>query len=296
VRLHRLRFLFIPALFLLTVVLWPPDAAAQRRGPVGRPIERRLVIRGGFYGPVFFDPWYSYGYPLYGYGFGYQYGYPYPPYGYYGRADVLTSSIRLQVTPKEAEVYVDGARAGSVDDFDGFFQRLHLRPGEHDLVLYLDGYRTVHQRLYLNPGADQKVRYTMVPLAAGEQAEPRPRPPVMSGDEPANAPPNQPLMRPRGAGPGRGAPPPMRQPAGPGAPEASFGAVSIRVQPADAEVLVDGERWSGSTGQDRLVVQLPEGRHHVEVRKDGFENFSGDIDIHRAETIPLNISLLRRLN
>jgi hypothetical protein len=86
------------------------------------------------------------------------------------------------------------------------------------------------------------------------------------------------------------------QPAGPGAQDARFGALSIRVEPADAEVFVDGERWSGSTGQDRLVVQLPEGRHHVEVRKSGFENFAGDIDINRGETIPLNVSLLRRLN
>jgi hypothetical protein len=299
VRFQRLRFLVIPALFLLTLALWPPGAAAQRRGPIGRPIGRRLVIRGGFYGPVFFDPWYSYGYgyPWYGYGFGYQYGYPYPPYGYYGRADVLTSSLRLEVTPKQAEVYVDGYRAGTVDDFNGFFQRLHVRPGQHDLVLYFDGYRTVHQRLYLNSGADQKVRYTMVPLSAGEQAEPRPQPPVVSPEEPANTPPNLPPMRPRAGGPGRGGPPPMRpQPAEPGRPDARFGAVSVRVLPADAEVLVDGERWSGSTGQDRLVVQLPEGRHHVEVRKSGFESFAGDIDINRGETIPLNISLLRRLN
>lgn len=306
-RFQRLRFLVFPALLFLAIALWPADAAAQRRGSVGRPVVgRRLVVRGGFYGPVFFDPWYSYRYPWYGfgygspwygYGFGYQYGYPYPPYGYYGRAD-LTSSLRLEVTPKETEVYVDGYRAGSVDDFDGFFQRLRLRPGEHELVLYLDGYRAVHQHLYLGAGADQKVRYTMVPLAPGEQAEPRPQPPAVSNEEPPGPPANQPPMRPRGGGPGRAGPPPNRPlpPAGPGAPDARFGSLSIRIQPGDADVLIDGERWTGSTGQDRLVVQLPEGRHHVEVRKSGFESFAGDVDINRGETVPLNISLLRRSN
>jgi uncharacterized membrane protein len=70
--------------------------------------------------------------------------------------------------------------------------------------------------------------------------------------------------------------------------------VSIRVQPVDADVMIDGERWSGSTSQDRLVVQLAEGRHHVDVKKDGFEQYSGDVQVRRGETVTLNISLLRR--
>lgn len=299
-RLQRLRVLLLPAALFLAIALWPADAAAQRRGPGGH----RLIIRGGFYGPVFFDPWFSYGYP-YSYPFGYQYGYPYPPYGYYGRVDPLTASIRLEVTPKNTEVFVDGYRAGIVDDFNGFFQRLRLRPGEHDLTLYLDGYRAVHQHLYLNSGADQKVRYTMVPLPAGEQPEPRPQARVVSPDDPGNPPPDQPPMGPRGGGqgrggqgfPGRGGPPPTRpQPGGPdAAPEdARFGAVSVRVQPGDAEVLIDGEPWSGPSGQDRLVVQLPDGRHRVEVRKGGYENYSSEVEIKRGETVTLNVSLLRR--
>src|SRR5207244_7095163 len=112
-----------------------------------------------------FDPWYQY-----------QWGGPYGPYGPYraypyAYRDELTSSVRLEVTPRETEVYVDGYRAGSVDNFDGFFQRLRLRPGEHELVLYLNGYRTVQQQVYLNTGSDHKIRYTMVPLPPGETAE-----------------------------------------------------------------------------------------------------------------------------
>jgi hypothetical protein len=83
-------------------------------------------------------------------------------------------------------------------------------------------------------------------------------------------------------------------PGGPGTPDARFGSLSIRVQPGDAEVVIDGERWSGSTGQDRLVVQLPAGRHHIEVRKSGFENFVSDVDINGGDSVPLNVSLLRR--
>jgi hypothetical protein len=40
-------------------------------------------------------------------------------------------SLRLQVAPKSAEVFVDGYLMGLVDDFDSMFQRLHLDAGEH---------------------------------------------------------------------------------------------------------------------------------------------------------------------
>jgi len=35
-----------------------------------------------------------------------------------------------------------------------------------------------------------------------------------------------------------------------------------------------------------LLVQLPEGRHHVEVLKKGYEPFSGDFDVRRARRRP----------
>jgi hypothetical protein len=288
------RLVLLTALVVIAVAAWPSNAAAQRRGPV----RGRVVLVGGYYGfPRFvyydpwFDPWYQWGGP---------YG-PYAPYGPYrgypyGMRDELTSSVRLEVTPRQTEVYVDGYRAGSVDDYDGFFQRLRLRPGEHEIVLYLNGYRTVRQQLYLNSRSDQKVHYTMVPLPSGETAEPRPVPPP---EPPASDQPNQnpPQARPRGGPPQM--PPGPRGPQGPprelpGQQDARFGSVSIRVQPADADVLIDGERWSGPTSQDRLIVQLSEGRHHVDVRKDGFENYSSDVQIRRGETVTLNVSLLRR--
>jgi hypothetical protein len=276
VRPHTFRSLLIPILAFLAIAAWPEPAAAQRR--VRRSVVRPVIVRG-VYGPMFFSPW------------AFGYGYPYPPYGYV-RYDDLTASVRLEVTPNTAEVYVDGFRAGTVDGFDGIFQRLRLRPGEHELVLYLDGYRTVHENLYVNARADLKIRYTMVPLAAGEQAEPRPEP-QMSPEEGEIAP-GMP-SRPGTAEPGRGRP----RPGGParplpGPPNTRYGSVSIRVQPADADVLIDGEPWSASSGQDRLVVELAAGRHHLEIRKEGFEPYANDIDVRAGETVPLNVSLLRK--
>jgi len=291
------RIILIPAFVLAALSVWAAPASAQRRGGF-RP---RVVITGGFYRPFgfydFYDPWYS---PWYQYGPYAPWG-PYGPYdgpyggGYY-RIDELTSSLRLEVSPKAAEVFVDGYRAGIVDDFDGFFQRLRVRPGEHELVLYLDGYRTVRQQVSLRPGADQKVQYTMVPLPPGEKAEARPVPPP---EPPQGDSQNPPQNYGRRGGPPQAPPQRMPPPSAPRTPAPSpadsrYGSVSIRVQPADADVMIDGERWSGPASQDRLVVQLSEGRHHVDVKKDGFEQYSSDVQVRRGETVTLNVSLLRR--
>ena len=92
---------------------------------------------------------------------------------------------------------------GIADDFDGLFQRLRLVAGEHDVVLYLDGYRAVHQKLYLTPDGTFDIKDTMQPLAPGEAAEPRPKP-VEPPPEKAPAPPPGQRRRARAAArPGR---------------------------------------------------------------------------------------------
>ena len=67
----------------------------------------------------------------------------------------------------------------------------------------------------------------------------------------------------------------------------------IRVQPADADVLIDGERWRGPGGDDRLVVQVTDGRHRIEVRKEGYQPFTTEVDVRGGESVPLNVSLPR---
>jgi hypothetical protein len=69
------------------------------------------------------------------------------------------------------------------------------------------------------------------------------------------------------------------------------GAVAIRVQPAGAIVLIDGEKWEGPDGPDRLVVHLSEGTHRIEIQKEGFRSFVTEVRIRRGETVPLNVSL-----
>jgi hypothetical protein len=209
--------------------------------------------------------------------------YPYGAYWYGPESD-----LRIDVTPKEAAVYVDGYFAGTVDDFDGTFQRLHVMPGEHEIVIYLEGYRSIRERLYLSPNATRKIVGTLARLAPGEPPEPAPQP---------IEPPGPPSGSPAGRGVPRQGLPPLPPDPVPGAaarPRDVQGAtLIIQAQPADADVLIDGERWRGPGGDDRLVVQVTGGRHRIEVRKEGYEPFTTEVDVRGGESVPLNVSLPR---
>jgi hypothetical protein len=206
--------------------------------------------------------------------------YPFPPYRY-AQPD---ASVRLDVTPHDAEVYVDGYYAGIVDDFDGMLQRLRVEPGQHEITIYHDGYRPVHERVYLTRDRTFKIKQELEKLPAGEAAEPRPVPaPLPAGAQP-------PLPLPRA---GRGTPPnlpPASPPAGPAAPAAT-GRLTIQVQPADASVLIDGQPWPMSPGQDTVVVDLSEGRHVIQVRKPGFVGYLTETEVRRGETTTVNVML-----
>lgn len=117
-----------------------------------------------------------------------QYPYPYP----YGLAYDVSSSLRLQAEPREAEVYIDGYYAGTVDEFDGVFQRLRIEPGEHEIELYLPGHRSFQRKLYLQPGRTFRIHHTMERLAAGEAEPVKPAP---LAPPPANRP-QRPTSRP----------------------------------------------------------------------------------------------------
>jgi hypothetical protein len=67
----------------------------------------------------------------------------------------------------------------------------------------------------------------------------------------------------------------------------------IRVQPAHADVLIDGERWEVATGNEPLVVQIAAGSHRVEVRKPGYRVYAAQVDVRRGESSPINVSLSR---
>ena len=300
------------------VSLWPADAVAQSRAVVrrGPAVRTQAVVHGGYYRPYYYRPYYR---PYYGFyggfyspfyspfyaGFGYAgfyggyaglysgwgpyYYAQYPPYPgyYYGRP---WASARIEVKPREAQVYVDGYLVGVADQFDGVFQRLDVPTGEHEITVYLPGHKSYRQKTLFRPGEGYHFKAILEPLPAGAPAEPVPQP-SSTGPDPYRDP-RDPYNEPRD--PGRTQPPPDR----PGerrddrAPESrDFGTLNIRVQPADAVVTINGERWDSPEGGSRLIVQLAGGSHRVEVRKDGFKPYNSTVQIRPGETQSLNISL-----
>jgi hypothetical protein len=76
------------------------------------------------------------------------YAYPYPywaPYGYYAPA---AGTVKFDTNVKDAEVYVNGAYAGTVDQL----KTMHLLPGDYDIQLRAPGRKQFDERVYVAPG------------------------------------------------------------------------------------------------------------------------------------------------
>lgn len=150
----------------------PPVVVAPNRGYYNRPYRSSLNL-GFFYGypgyyggyrygrPYGYAP-YSYGYPAYGYpayGWAAPYGYGYG--GYSGRA---YGGVRIDLPQRDAEVWVDGYFAGTVDDFDGVLQQANLEAGPHRIEVREPGFETISFDVYVEPGRTITYRATMRPL------------------------------------------------------------------------------------------------------------------------------------
>jgi hypothetical protein len=245
---------------------------------------RPYYYRPYYYAPYYYAPyftgfywgagWGSYGwYPSAYYG---QYPYPYRYARYYDE-----SALRIQVKPNDAEVFVDGYFVGVVDSYDGLFQRLHLSPGEHIVEIFHEKYRPIREPMRFAPRETYELKRELEPLQPGDPAPVRPKPDPAA--RPADRDPydRRPDRNERAE--------PSERPDGARASDA--GAVAIRIQPAGAIVLIDGEKWEGPEGPDRLVVHLSEGTHRIEIQKEGYRPFVTEVRVRRGETVPLNVSL-----
>ena len=227
------------AAFALALSTVPAEAQRRHRGGGRVTVIRHSPLlwgggfHTGFYRPLHFGfgQWYPYPHPVFGY----------PPGIYHGDGAV---TLRLQVTPRDASVFVDGYPAGVVDDYDGIFQRLRLVPGPHEIVIYHPSHRTLRQNIYYNPGSSHTIRHTLDPLVPGDIAEPQPVPRAMPA---------------YGGMPGQPGVPPAgdygRAPEGGRTPEGRAGTLALRV-PGDATV--------SSTASVQAATQI--GRHSARRR------------------------------
>lgn len=242
---------------------------------VGTPSVAQAQHHGG-YGYSYGRYGHSYGYSGYGYGgygYGYGRGYGYGGYGDRGRGYRGSyGSVRIEVSPKasrgEAQVFVNGAHVGTVDDFDGFFQRLRLDPGAHAVEIRLSGHRSFRRQILVSPGNTYKIRHEMETLSAGELSGEAASYESAEGDDAA------PVV------------------------VSDFGAVRIDVgsDKDRAQVYVDGAHAGTADDFDGSTpLWLAPGTYELEIRLDGHRPFKRRILVtpgntyelqHRMESVP----------
>jgi hypothetical protein len=110
---------------------------------------------GYFYDPSWYDPYYygglyGGGYPGY-YGGGGGYGGGYQGSGSSSYGEGPQGSLRLKIKPREAQVYIDGFLVGTIDDFDGVFQKLSVDAGAHRVEIKAPGYEPTTFEVLITP-------------------------------------------------------------------------------------------------------------------------------------------------
>ena len=217
---------------------------------------------------------YAYGY-YGGYSSPYYYGAPYysggEPYGYgysgsYGRGSG-EGAIRVLVEPAETAVYVDGYYAGTAEDFDGAFQRLHLDAGRHEIALSLAGFRRARFEVYVTPDHTVKLHHRMTTGSGYDDVSRLGELPADDGElgRPANY-------------------------ADDDAGRSQVGTLRLEIGPADAAVYVDGE-FRGTAGQARRL-DLPAGAHRIEIVRPGLRTVVRDVQIRARATAGVEADLV----
>ena len=86
--------------------------------------------------------------PGYGWGWYGSYWGPYPyGYAYYGYAPA-TGAVKFDTRVKDAEVYIDGAYAGTV----GKLKTMNLKPGSYDIEVRAPGRTQFDKKVYVAAG------------------------------------------------------------------------------------------------------------------------------------------------
>ena len=181
-------------------------------------------------------------------------------------------AIETDVTPKKAEIYVDGGFVGQPRDYNGRWELLWLEPGEHLIEFRKEGYRTLRRQVDLGPGAHLLIEAEM---QKGQGLDPRstevPHPPV------ARAAPETPTTTREDRGT-------LRR-----------GLLRLGVEPSDAAVYLDGEFLAHGNELSRLHGALPvaQGPHRIEVVRPGFESRSVEVDVAGDAPVDVEIRLER---
>jgi hypothetical protein len=123
-----------------------------------------------YYDPWFYGPttWYWGRYGMW-YDPSAYFADPYMAGGYSGGSsgsskNVESGSLRIKANVGEAQVFVDGALAGKVDEFDGLKDHLEVDAGKHTIELRADGYSTATADIVVSSGKTRTIRLELKKL------------------------------------------------------------------------------------------------------------------------------------
>jgi len=118
--------LLVLAATLMTLV---PMSASARGFGGGRVFVGPRYFVGGWYGPYWGPYWGPYGYGGY-------YAYP------------NTGEVKLDTKVKDAQVFLNGAYAGTTQEN----KKMHLRPGSYNIDIREGGHSQFSERIYVAAG------------------------------------------------------------------------------------------------------------------------------------------------
>ena len=127
-----------------------------------------IAVGAGYFSGSLFYPYGPYGwYPYYGAPFWDPFWGPYGSFGYlpnlvYGNDK---GEVKLAADPNQAEVYIDGAYAGTADRL----KTIWLEPGAYDLSVSHAGRESFHQRIYVLTGKSLKITAKLAPQNAAAE-------------------------------------------------------------------------------------------------------------------------------
>ena len=290
---------------------------------------------GHYYGGHYYRGW---GYPYWGWGWG---AWPYYSSWWWGGPSVYVvggdgggygdgydegyvgvsartgryAAVKTDISPEEAQVYLDGKYIGTADDFDGMPDFLYLGPGKYHVEFRLPNYATFATDLDVTRGQhvrlDQKLKLESGKSALDQfppesKGTPLGRVFTKSGPEGSEEaapapPPHRRSMRHEGRDDGwsdRNAPPPDERvseermdvrPEPLPRPMGNRARMRFKVTPEDAAVYVD-DRYLGAGGDleanPRGVVTDP-GKHSITVTRPGYK--SKTVDVHVRIGAPVDV-------
>lgn len=296
-----------------------PRSSVSSHRSEGRTPRHSSRHHGGYYGGHYYG---TYGYPYYYPSFGYYWWNSfYSPWWAYSVPHVYVSgypdrggdglgALDLDVSPENAEVYIDGELVGTADDYDGWPSYLWLENGTYDVVFYHQGYRTLARQITVRSGSladieDEMERGDAVrPEDLGPKTHERRDARLAEEAEKQAA---AEARESRGDGDWRDrirserrqrvpVPPPVEEEEVDRDLRGEPGEVALAIEPSDAAVYLDG-RFLGTA--DRLSrhdgpLLVDAGDHEIEVVRPGYGSRKMQFSVKAGESVELDIRLDRQ--